>query len=137
MKRFLFLVGLVLTCSGLAWADEPAVVNDPGSAWENFKKVINTVEPSADALYNTQDDDFHAGTSIRLLTLEKVRWLKWLDLRGGWSETKIGYSTVSLALDHLTGQELLKHAHVGWWGGRDFDDHEWATGPLLGAKVEF
>lgn len=136
MKKLLLMAAIMMT-AGIAQADEPAIVNEPGQASENFKQTLSTLEPSADVLFNAADNDFSAGSSVRLVTLEKVKYLSWLDGRAGWAETKIAYGTLSLALDRVTGQEILKHAHLGVWGGRDFDDHEFGYGVIAGAKATF
>ena len=56
MKKLIMVVGIMLVgITGMAWADEPAVVNDPPNAWDNFKRVLNTVEPSGDVICNAFD----------------------------------------------------------------------------------
>lgn len=136
MKRLLLAVAM-LGMAGMAHADEPAVLNEPGNAWDNFKQAVSVLEPSADVLWNVADDDFHVGSSVRLFTMEQWKPVRWLDNRWGWSETKIGYSTLSLALDRVTGVDVLKHAHLSTFGGRDFSDSEWVYGLSAGAKGTF
>ena len=137
MNKLFAVMVSVLLMSGTAFADEPAVVNDPSNAWDNFKQAVSVLEPSVDVLHNAADNDFHVGSSVRLFTLEQWKYTKWVDLRVGWSETKIGYGTLSLALDRVTGVDVLKHAHLGFWGGRDFDGDEFGYGLIAGAKGSF
>lgn len=141
MKKLLIALGLVLVCQLSAYADEPAIVNAPGNAYENFKRAIGTVEPSADAMWNANGREFKVGSSIRLYSLEKVRFpvVNDLDFRLGWFETVGLYGTFSLALDRVTGKDVLKYVHVGWMFGADFDQEgsKWVTGPVVGAKLAF
>lgn len=137
MKTIARMLLGILLLGGTAFADEPAVINAPANAWDNFKRVINTVEPSADAIFDVRSGDVRFGSSIRLYTFEKIHPVKYLDLRGGFFETKGLYATLSLALDRLTGNELLKHVHVGVPGGYDWDNHQGVYGAVAGAKLEF
>src|SRR3990167_6573701 len=98
MKK-LMLVGLLVGMfSGFAFADEPAVVNEPTSAWQNLVRILDTAEPSGDAIFNVADGDFAFGSSIRLYSAESlpVPVVNDLDLRAGWFETKGAYLTLSL-----------------------------------------
>src|SRR3990167_10389275 len=125
MKKLLMVLGIMsIGITGAAYADEPAIMNKPGNAWDNFKRVLETAEPSGDALFDINDGEFRAGASIRLYTFEQVKVpvVNDLDLRLGWMETQGLYGTLSLALDRVTGKEVLKHAHIGWYGGRQFNE---------------
>ena len=143
MKKLLLVLGMVILAAGPVLADEPAIVNDPGNAWENVKNALGMAEPSADVLFDTQDGTFKFGSSIRLYSIENVSekihvpFLSDLDVRVGWLETKGAYATLSLDLARATGVDALKFVHLGWYGGRSFDDHTWDTGPIAGAKVSF
>lgn len=144
MKKLIMVVGIMLVgITGMAFADEPAIVNNPGNAWDNVKKALGTAEPSADILFDTQDGSFKVGSSIRLYSIENVSekihvpFISDLDVRVGWLETKGAYATLSLDLARATGVDALKYVHLGWYGGRSFDDHTWDTGPIAGAKVSF
>ena len=136
------MVGLVLM-GGLAFADEPAIINSPENAWDNVKRTLGMAEPSADVLFDTQDGSFKVGSSIRLYSIENVSekihlpFISDLDVRVGWLETKGAYATLSLDLARATGVDALKFVHLGWFGGRSFDDHTWDTGPVAGAKISF
>ena len=136
-KTLLFMAGLLMV-AGLAQADEPAIVNDPPSAWENFRRVLATVEPSGDAIWSMTGKEFKAGSSIRLYTAERINVpvVKDLDVRLGWFETKGLYGTLSLALDRATGKEVLGHVHLGWCAGYSFDNDRdgFITGPVVGGK---
>ena len=136
MKKFLLIAAVLLSCAGVVRADEPAIVNEPANAWENFRKVLETAEPSGDALFDISNGEFRVGSSIRLYTFERVHVpvVNDLDLRLGWMETQGLYGTLSLALDRVTGKEVLKHVHVGWYGGRQFNEEDWMTGVVGGAK---
>lgn len=138
MKRVLLAMAL-LGMAGMAYADEPAVINEPGNAWDNFRRVISMAEPSADLIFDTQDGDFKLGSSIRLYTAEKlsIPVVNDLDARLGWLTDKGAYLTLSLALDRVTGKDILKYAHIGFAGGRDFSEDSWFVGPVAGAKISF
>lgn len=138
MNKLLLVVAL-LGISGIAYADEPAIINEPKNALGNFKDVLSTVEPSADVLLDSQDGDVKFGSSIRLYSAESlpIPVVNDLDTRLGWLSDKGAYLTLSLALDRVTGKEILKHVHIGFAGGRDFSEDSWFVGPVAGAKIAF
>ena len=140
MKKL--IAGVLLSVAmlgGAAFADEPAIVNDPPNAWDNFKRAINVVEPSGDVLYSSLDGDFKYGSSIRLYTLERfnVPVVNDMDVRLGWLADQGSYLTLALALDRVTGNPALRYVSVGLSGGRDFQDDEWLLGPTFSAKLTF
>ena len=139
MKRLLFWVGLMLAYTGVVFANEPAVLNDPKNALEDSKETVSAIQPSADLIYNTADGDWYPGASIRLYTADGLKdsRLNGLDIRLGLFETKGVYSTLSLDLARITGKDILKYINLGFAGGRNFDDHEWIYGPVFGLKAEF
>jgi hypothetical protein len=139
------MLGLVMF-SGIVQADDPveapAVLNDPSSAWENFKEVVSTLEPSADVIADfNHKSEFKVGSSIRLYSFEK--WenpvINKFDTRVGWLETHGAFGTLSLALDRVTGNDLLKNVHISGLVGGDFDRErdQLVLGGSVGAKVKF
>ena len=137
MKRLLLSIGILLSLAGASVADEPAVVNDPANAGEVFKQFLSVGQPSLDYLFDVRDQQGHVGTSIRIATLEKVKYLSAVDVRGGFAETKVGYLELALALDRLTNVDLTRYLHLGWYAGKDFEGKNWETGFIFGVKADF
>ena len=139
-NTLLFTVGILLV-AGMAYADEPAILNAPGNAWDNAKKVLSMAEPSGDAIWSMTGREFKAGSSIRLYSADglKTPILNDLEARIGWFETVGLYGTLSIALDRATGKEILKYVHLGWMVGFDGDKDrdQLVTGPVIGAKLSF
>ena len=135
MKRWMMAFGILLACSGLASAD-PTVVADPKGAVEKAGEVIKVLTPSADIIYNV-DGDFYPGTSVDLVNLGTVH--KSLDLfqvRGGWAETQVMFSTLSLDLTKLTSFKYAKYVHAGFALGYSWQDSDMIYGPIFGLRVE-
>lgn len=117
---------------------DPPVGNDPKEAAEAFKGAIKVLEPSADYYFDILSDDWTLGTSVDILALKKLHnSLYNVDLRAGWGEAGTAYLTLSLNLQNLTKKELAKYVHLGWMGGRSFQDDSWVTGPVVGLKGDF
>jgi len=142
MRHFIAGLAIVTFFAGVALADEPAMLNDPQNAWDNFKKVVSMAEPSGDAIWDVHHGkEFQAGSSIRLYTAEKwaIPVVKDLDVRLGWFNAPGIYGTLSLALDRATGNPILRFVHVGWMVGASFDKGRdtVVTGPVVGVKGSF
>ena len=134
MGKWLAIAGIMLL-AGTASAD-PTVVADPKGAVEKAGEVIKVLTPSADILYNV-DGDWYPGTSVDLVRLDKLH--KSLDLfqvRAGWAETQVMYSTLSLDLSKLTSFKYAKYIHAGFALGYSWQDKDAVYGPVLGIKVE-
>lgn len=152
MKKIVVLTMLLMGFTGLAQADP--ILDDPKSALDKFKAVVDTLDPSASAFYNMADDDWSDSYTISLITL-KTKGFKPLTLRAGYAGFAPGFGNTALLgfqvdLKELTGRILPqkinlikavdsigKYAKIGFYGGRNFTDHEFSYGPSFGAEIKF
>lgn len=135
MLKLIGIAGLIVMLCGTAQAD-PTIVDDPKGAVDKAKEVVRVLTPSADVIY-AQDHDFYAGTSVDIVHLGKVcKYLDNFQVRAGFAETQVMYSTLSLDLTKLTSFKYAKYIHAGFALGYSWQDKDAVYGPILGIKVE-
>lgn len=152
---FLFVV-LALACSGLAYAQEPTVLEDPKNAFDKIKEVIEVVDPQADAIWNLENNEVIPGFSGSLFNFSSND-IHLASLRTGYGMEKIAYGQVKVDVFGL-GRRFLpdevkayikkgtpepvrtileKHAAFGLIGGYDFDKEVEVYGVTVGTRIAF
>ena len=143
---FGFMVG------GISYADP--ILDDPKTAVDKFKQVIDVLNPHVSAYYNFADDDWSDAYTVALYTV-KSKEHKLVDLRAGYAGLAPGFGNTALLGFQVDVQQWIhrylpekvarnkaveligKYAKVGFYGGRNFTDHEWSYGPTFGAEIKF
>ena len=135
----LFLAGLLL-CSGLSYATEP-IGNDPKGALEDFKKVIDRLEPRGGLFWNLEANELIATTGVKVLSYDLKEIPIELVAAYGVNKTVIG----SLETDVL---KILKKlsinvnipvvtVHAGFGAGYSGDSRDLVYGPTAEVSFKF
>ena len=109
MNRGLLVLfgGWFLLWGGIAFAEE-AVVNNPSAAAQTLKKVVDTLSPQADTLYNFWDANDDGG-----------EWLRGLSV-GIYQPKSNGITLGSLRLGYVGEDGNFTDAR-GWYTGANLD----------------
>ena len=149
------VIGVALGFSSVVKADdhvgdEPAVLNAPVNALQEAKAIVDVLAPTAEAIYNFQDETWMYGTSGSLVEF-KSNGLHLGRIKIGYGSTNLYYTGFDIdipglvsrfasgriaALDSVMGV-ISKYGSTGYIVGYDTNDDEIAHGFSLGATLRF
>lgn len=158
--RIGILAGLFWFGMQVAFAEEPTVVQNPSGAYQTFKKVVDTLDPQVEQIYDF-GGEWYSGASASLWTFTSNE-IHLASLRAGYAvdadlanDHRAAYGGVKLDLPGLTQRYVPstikgiatagplstlwslagRFSSVGFVAGRDFDQDETIVGVSLGSRI--
>ena len=139
---------LLLGLSTVAWADAPTVVEDPQGTYGHLQGLVERLQPSSEAVWNWENDTWHAGFSAALVNLDLPN-VPIKGLRLGYAIDKSGYGVLNL--DPLKAvallgpswsvpevvQTVVSQATCGPMVGYSYDTHDPLYGWVFGAQLSW
>lgn len=128
----------------------PAVVNDPPSAADSAKHVVDVLNPTVEAVYNIEAGQWQVGTSASLYDFQSNA-IHLGRIKAGYLSANAFYGGVDVDLPGLAQRYLggkwsqldtvldavSKYGSTGMIVGYDVDANDIAWGPSFGATVRF
>jgi hypothetical protein len=129
---------------------ETAPVNDAINAKDEAKDLVDVLNPTVEAIYNVQDDEWHVGTSASLYDFESNS-IHLGRIKVGYLSANAFYGGVDVDLPGIVSryiggnweqldvvlEKLSKYGSFGYIGGYDVDAERVVHGPSFGATWRF
>ena len=156
-KLAVFLaVAFVSACTGLAYAQEPTVVESPTNAFEKVKAVVDVLDPQVESFLNFENGEWSPVFSGAIFKLDSNE-IHLASIRAGYGLEKTLLGGVRVDVFGI-GKRFLPdpvkdvinkgtptviknlardHTAVGFAAGYDWSENEPAYGATFGARFSF